>query len=36
MTLVSADAMFRQYSDVSILWAEQEEEDVVSLGSLNP
>jgi hypothetical protein len=35
MTLVSADAMFRQYSDVSILWAEQEE-DVVSLGSLNP
>lgn len=21
MTLVSADAMFRQYSDVSILWA---------------
>jgi hypothetical protein len=34
MTLVSADAMFRQYSDVSILWAEQE--DVVSLGSLNP
>lgn len=35
MTLVIADAMFRQYSDISILWAEQEE-DVVFLGSLNP